>query len=85
MFEGKYNNRSETPFLPSNVLKSCVKNWFDGAVFQNAVIMLYLFVVFLFTGNFPMLYCCKDCKNVIRDKKSLQSSFSGLCKLPPEM
>ena len=32
---------------------------------------------FCFTGNFSKLYCCKDCKNVITDKKfsSEQSLF----------
>ena len=27
---------------------------------------------FFFTENFSMLYCCIDCKNVVRDKKFLQ-------------
>ena len=28
-----------------------------------------------FTGNFPILYCCKDYKNLTRDKKFLQRRF----------
>ena len=48
--------------------------------------MLYLCFIFCFTRNFYMLYWCKDCKNVIRDK-FLQSRlfFFGRCKLPPEI
>ena len=29
----------------------------------------------IFRENFLMLYCCKDCKKVTRDKKFLQSRF----------
>ena len=36
---------------------------------------LYLCAACCFTGNFPMIYCCKDYKNVTRDKKFLQNRF----------
>ena len=34
--------------------------------------VVVLAVVFFFTENFSMLYCCIDRKNVVRDKKFLQ-------------
>ena len=43
---------------------------------------------FCFTGNFSKLYCCKDCKNVITDKKfsSEQSLFVfQALEVPPEI
>ena len=44
---------------------------------------------FCFTKNFPMLYCYKGCKNVIRDKKFFQRRFFCLffrfCKFPPKV
>ena len=72
----------------SEVLKSGGKSCFNRDVFQDAV-MLYLRIVFLLYGEFPMLYCCEDCKNIIRVKNFLQSRFFCLffrhCKFPPEI
>ena len=61
----------------SEVLKSDIKSCFDGVSFSRcsyeviACVLLY----FCFKGNFFVLYCGKDCKNVIRGKKCLQSRF----------
>ena len=30
---------------------------------------------FCFTGNFTVLYCCRDCTSIIRDNQLLQSKF----------
>ena len=35
----------------------------------------YIFTIKLVKGNFPMLCCCKDYKNITRDKKFLRSRF----------
>ena len=71
------------------VLKSDIKSCFDGVVFQDAVILLHLCVVFLLHREFPYACCCKDCKNIIRDKKFLHSRlfclFFRLCKFLPEL
>ena len=50
------------------LLKSGIKSWFDR------VIMLYLCAYFCFSWNFPMLYCCKDCKNIMLHKRQEISS-----------
>ena len=61
-----------TPFLQNTSGRLLLK-LFDGIVFQNAVMTLSFCVGF--TGNFPILYCCKDYQNLTRDKKFLQRRF----------
>ena len=73
----------------SEVLKSGIKSCFGRVAFQDAVIMLYLCVAFLFHKEFPYAFCCKDCKNVIGEKKFLQSRlfclFFSFFKFPTEI
>ena len=71
-FGGKYK-RSAAPLMSSIVLKSSIKSCFDGVAFEDAAIIYISGLNFCFTGNLLMLYCCKDCKNVIRDKEYFQS------------
>ena len=79
---GKYNKCSATPLMRSIVflyshLKSCL-----GEVFIRNPVMLYLCVVSFLHREFTILCCCKDCKNVKRDKKFLQSRLFYLFFMP---
>ena len=53
----KYNKRSAAPPMPSTVLKSGIKSYFDKVVFQEAVIMLHLCCIFA-----SQRICCKIVK-----------------------
>ena len=81
-FEIKYNKHSATPLMPSIFLSILIwgsEKWYKKPFwwshFSRCSYVMSLSRIFASKGNFPMLYCCKDCKSVIRDKKFLQSRF----------
>ena len=80
---------SEENIISAQQLPSCVplffvfssKKWFWRGFYPECSYVISV-LCFFFTGNFTRLCCCKYCKNVIRDKKFLQSRLFCLFFMP---